>query len=125
MIRQPSTMRQLYAWHRAALAGQNPEVHDSLPQCGWYRARMVRGGPWVPVRIWCAQDICPESGELQAPERMLCEAAGERADPVRLWTYLIPISRADFDALVERRTATPAMLATHAKYDLTQTAMRP
>ncbi|WP_333826889.1 hypothetical protein [Pararhodobacter sp.] len=125
MIRRPSTKAQQYAWHRAALSGSNPPQHDGLPECGWFRTRFVTGGPWVPVRIWCEQEIDPETGELLTDERLCCEADGMRRDPAKIWTYLEPISRADFEQLSDRREAIPAMAATMARLDLTERAMRP
>lgn len=118
-------MASLYAWHRAAIAGDNPPRHEGLPECGWYRTRLVKGGPWVPVRIWCQQKVDQMTGELTAPEEFRCEADGMRRDPARMWTFLTPITRADFEALSARREAIPAMAATMARLDLTEKAIRP
>jgi len=125
MIRQPSTKARLYAWHRAAVAGENPPRHEGLPECGWYRTRLVKGGPWVPVRIWCEQEVDPQTGELTAPEVLRCEVDGMRRDPARAWTFLHPITRAEFEALSARREAIPAIAATMVRLDLTERAIRP
>jgi len=125
MIRQPSTKARLYAWHRAAVAGENPPRHEGLPECGWYRTRLVKGGPWVPVRIWCEQEVDPQTGELTAPEVLRCEVDGMLRDPARAWTFLRPITRAEFEALSARREAIPAMAATMVRLDLTERAIRP
>lgn len=126
MIRQPSTTSQLYGWHRAALAGENPPIHDGLPECGWYKRKMVKGGPWVPARIFITRDIDPETGELTDDERMLIEIDGETyRTPEKQWTYLIPISRADYEALKARKGTTPAMAATMVKINLSDKPMRP
>ena len=125
MIRQPSTMAQLYDWHKKAVNGDAPPVHDGIPECGWFKTKLVKGGPWVPVRIWCEREVCPLTGELLSPEILRCEADGQRRNPERLWTFLTPIPRAEYDALSHRREAIPAMQATLAKIDLTQEAMRP
>lgn len=125
MIRRPSTKARLYAWHRAAIAGDRPPTHDGLPECGWFRTRLITGGPWVPVHIWCEQEIDPETGDLLTDERLRCDVDGMRRDPAKIWTYLEPISRADFEALSDRREAIPAMAATMARLDLTEKAMRP
>lgn len=120
MIRQPSTAAQLYAWHREAL--RNPDIarYDGLPECGWFKRRMVRGGPWVAARIWCERDIDPETLELTAPEVLRCEVAGEYVDPALHWTHLTPISHDEFLRLEAARTYDMTMAATHASVDLTQ-----
>lgn len=125
MIRQPSSFSQLYAWHRAALAGESPLIHDGLPECGWYRTKLIKGGPWVAVEIKVEREICPDTGELLGPERLVATADGMRRDPARLWTFLEPITRAEYGALLTRREAIPAMAATMAKLDLTQEPIRP
>ena len=116
-IRRPTTAAAAYAWHRAMLAGDEPERHEGEPQCGWFRARLVKGGPWVAARIWIERDI-DENGELAGPEEYRCEVDGERRNPYGMWTYLTPISRAEYDALLHRRTMIPAMQASMAAVDL-------
>lgn len=125
MIRQPTPMAQLHAWHRAALADPSLPRHEGLAECGWYKTRLVKGGPWVAVRIWCEREIDAETGELTAPEILRCEVDGMRCDPARIWIFLTPITRAEFDALRQRQTDIPAMAATMARLDLSQGAMRP
>lgn len=125
MMRQPTPVSCLYAWHRAALDGRLPPVHDGLPECGWFKTRLVKGGPWVPVEIRIDREIDPLTGELTSPEEYRCEVDGMRRDPARIWTFLTPISRAEFKALAARREAIPEMAATMVRLDLTQGAMRP
>lgn len=94
-MRGPTPRRELYAWHGAALAGLRPQVtHD--PHCGWFKRRLVRGGPWIGARIWLEQRV--EDGELVADETMRCEVNGEERDPHAQWTYLAdhPISEKEF-----------------------------
>lgn len=124
MIRQPSSAAQIYAWHRAALNGEAPEVHDGIPEAGWYKTRLVKGGPFVPVKIWVEREIDWDTGELASPERLVCDCDGQRRDPARLWTYLTPISRDEYAALVARRENLPAMRATMVAMDLTETPVR-
>lgn len=125
MIRQPSTAAQLYSWWKAALSDPTLPRSDGLPECGWYRTRLVRGGPWVPVRIFIIRDIDPDSGELTGPERYGCECDGESRSAERLWTYLTPISKAEFDRLTQLRTSIPAMAATMTRIDLSLEPVRP
>lgn len=117
-------MMKLLAWHRAALRGENPPVHDGVPECGWYRTRLVKGGPWVAVEIRCEREI-DEAGELTGPEKLVAITEGRRADPGRMWTYLTPISREEHARLEAERLSGGRMAATMAKIDLTQEPIRP
>ena len=94
---------------------------------GWFKVRMVRGGPFVPARIWIEREICPLTGELACDERILCEINGARRDALREWVWLSknPISKAAFDELCALRQSIEAMAATHAPFDLKDTVMRP
>lgn len=125
MIRQPSTMSQLYRWHRQAVAGEAPPIHEGHPECGWYRTRLVRGGPFVPVEIKVEREIDPETGELAGPERLIAIVDGMRRNPESIWTFLTPITRDEHAALIERRHSIPAMAATMAKIDLTKEPVLP
>ena len=60
-------------------------VSDPLP--GFYRRRLVKGGPWVPARIFYSGDGL-----------LLCEVNGISADPLDAWTWLAghPISEDEF-----------------------------
>ena len=79
----------------------NPEI-TTEPKCGWYRRRLVRGGAWVPCRIWLDQPTDPETGELMGDERLRCEVAGKERDPEEEWLRLAdhPIPKAEFDYMV-------------------------
>lgn len=84
-MRQPTDNEAALQWWRDALAGRRPPIHDGEPQCGWYRARLVRGGPWVPVRIWMESPTDPETGELIADEFVRAEIDGREVDPAEVW----------------------------------------
>lgn len=100
-MRKPTPEADAYAWHRAALAGQAPPIHGH-PEAGWYKRRLVKGGPIVAARIWIHSPIDPETGELIGPEIFLCEVAGQARDAQEEWTWLAydPISKAQYDYLV-------------------------
>lgn len=117
-MRMPTPPSKALAWHRAALAGENPPTHDGLPQCGWFKVRLIKGGPWVAAKIWIEREIDPLTGELAEPERYACEVDGERRSPASIWTHLRPISKAEYEALLHRRLMIPAMQASMAKVDL-------
>lgn len=96
-MRRPTPIAQLYDWHTRALRGLEP-VNDGTPHCGWWKRRLVKGGVFVPAKIWMYQDICPETGELLSDELMQCEVNGSRADPEEAWSWLCanPITEQEF-----------------------------
>jgi hypothetical protein len=86
-------------WWRDALNGLKPVVTDE-PHPGFYKRRLVKGGPFVPVQIWIEGDR-DDAGELVDDERILCSVNGREADAVDNWMYCCvhPISEAEFDYL--------------------------
>ena len=112
-IRWPTSNEELYAWHKTAL--EDVALHfvpepTQEPQCGWFKLRLVKGGPFVPARIWMFQPI--EDGELVGDETFQCEVNGKFADAEDQWHWLCqnPITKAEFDYL----TASLAWAADHA-----------
>lgn len=126
MIRRPTSRADQYSWWERTVAGERaPRIEDE-PQPGFYKRRMVRGGPFVPVEIWLEQEIDPETGELVADERLRAICNGELRDPVSLWTFCRAISLAEYDALTGAHATLPDMAATHVAVDLGQmAAIRP
>lgn len=96
-MRKPTPHSTLYAWHRAAMAGKQPAINQE-PHCGWYKRKLVRGGVFVPARIWMYQPICADTGELLADETMQAELNGAHADPHDLWSWVAgnPICEQEF-----------------------------
>ena len=86
-MRTPTVLRDLYSWHRQALAGLKPQITHE-PQCGWFKRRLVKGGPMVPARIWLHQEIDEATGELVGDEELRCDVAGKSVDPVDAWTWI-------------------------------------
>ena len=125
MMRQPTPASVLYAWHTAALRDPSIARHEGDPQCGWYRTRLVKGGPFVPVQIRVEREIDDDTGELLGPETLVALVDGQPRAPGPIWTHLTPISRAEFQSLQDRKASIPAMAATHAKLDLTEGPMMP
>ena len=72
-------------------------MNDEI-RCGFFKRRLVKGGPWVPARIWLDQVVDSETGELCDDERFQCEINGEYADPEDAWGWLCanPISEEEF-----------------------------
>jgi hypothetical protein len=98
-MREPTPISEQYAWHLAALAGVGPEI-TATPQAGWFKRRLVRGGPWVPCRLWWFQEI-DDAGDLLDDERLQAECNGEYADPDDIWSFVAsnPITEAEFKFL--------------------------
>jgi hypothetical protein len=76
-----------FEWHRRALAGEKPPLHDS-PQAGWYRTR-----DRLPASIFYTPD-----GKLNA------EIDGNEVDPADAWLRLCksPVSEDDYLSRCER-----------------------
>lgn len=130
-MRTPSTMAQLYGPWRAMLSvagqprgGQSP-LFDWEPTPGWYRTRFVKGGPAVPVRVWCERDIDPETGELTDDERTLFEIDGERRRRLPAGLVYHAITREAFDRIMSDRARDIRYRATLARFDITAVAPRP
>lgn len=101
-MRQIYSDQDLLAWHRNAMRGLLAEdlpIDGNEPQVGWYKRRLVKGGPWVPARIWLVQHI--EDGCLVGDSSIQCEVNGKYADAEQEWTWLCrnPISEAEFNYL--------------------------
>lgn len=124
-MRKPTPLDDLYAWWRAALVDPRHPRHEGDPQCGWYRTRLTKGGPWVPVEIKVKREINIATGELEDDEQIIAiiDNLERPADP--LWTYVQPISREAYQQLCWTTTTIPEMAATHVPVDLTERAMRP
>lgn len=76
------------------------------PRPGFYRRRLVKGGPFVAVRIFVPCPLDPWTGEpLDRPRVLSATVAGEPADPWRTWTYCAaePISAQEFRYLERLR----------------------
>ena len=66
MMRRPTPHDVAYAWHRDAILGVYGDglpTHDT-PQCGYFKRKLVKGGPYVPARIWLDAEIDDVTGEL-------------------------------------------------------------
>lgn len=66
---------------------------------GFYEMRLVRGGPWCPVRIWHGMPFDPATGEwCERQEKWRACLNGEQVDVWRCWPGCSghPISEADY-----------------------------
>jgi 5'-3' exonuclease len=69
------------------------------PQDGYFKTRLIRGGPWVPARIWRDQEKDFISGIPTGFDVVKCEIDGKPRNPLREWMSIarMPISKEDFD----------------------------
>lgn len=65
-------------------------IHDDEPQEGCFKRRMVKGGPWVPVRIWWHEGERDEAGDLLEDEGFRCLVKGRPESPYDAWVRLLP-----------------------------------
>lgn len=87
-MRRPTPQKELYRYYWDALDDiESVSPHPNDPQAGFYRARLVKDGPWVPVAIWVTQTIDKETGELLEPEALVCVVNGKHADPDEAWNW--------------------------------------
>ena len=74
------------------------------PQEGFYRRRLVRGGPWVPACIWWERgDIDSESGHQMSDDVFRCVVNGRDCDPDEQWNWIggNPITEAEYHFMVD------------------------
>ena len=107
-MRTPTPREVAFAWYSNALKGvYGDEIHinPDEPQCGWFKRRMLRGGVYVPARVWLFSPTDPDTGELVGDEVLQCEVDGQIADPYDQWSYLAgsPITEAEFRYLTALR----------------------
>ena len=83
--------------------GSMTQIVDQ-PRPGYFRAKLVKGGVWVGVRIWWEEAIDPLTGEvLDRPARLVALMDDEPIDPAIVWNRCCdqPISVADYEYLIE------------------------
>ncbi|AVX04292.1 hypothetical protein MXMO3_01767 [Maritalea myrionectae] len=87
MAHQENTDQQDWTYWQKALAGDKPPVHEGDPQSGFYRRRLKKNGPFVPVAIWRDGDD------------WVALVDGKPADAMYLWTWVCdkPITKAEYD----------------------------
>lgn len=119
-MRQPLDEDEVFGWWRAALNGQAPKIHINEPEPGFYKTRLIKGGPFVPCRIWLEQPV-DDAGELCSEPKLRCEIDGREANPFDRWSWLAgrPISEEEYAALlvgrfVPQETQTVVAVATVA-----------
>lgn len=85
-------------------AGEAPRPVDR-PRPGFFRLRLVKGGPYVPARLWIGPPLDPETREpLDRSHRPMVQIADfpatDHPDRVeRVWLYGETISAERFQAM--------------------------
>ncbi|MEM7045959.1 MAG: hypothetical protein AAF543_24365 [Pseudomonadota bacterium] len=99
-MREPTPASEIYRWHAGALGCERAPKFEGHVEAGWFKLRLVKGGPWIPVHIWLEQ-ITDGEGRLAAPEEYRCTVNGKTRNPHRVFfdKNLIPIAVAEFDRM--------------------------
>ena len=86
-------MSDSYSWWQQALLGYFGPIHENYPKPGYYRMKRGRGGPWVPVAIWVAEDV----------SSVLCLVDGVERNAYDIWTWVcrFPIAYETYVAVAE------------------------
>ena len=69
-------MHDHFTWWRTAIAGKPGPIHADHPECGYFKLRDGKDGPWKPVAIWRN-----DKGEL------ICRVGNQVRDALQVWTY--------------------------------------
>jgi hypothetical protein len=72
------------------------------PEEGYYRTKLARGAPWVPVRIWREQPRDPVTGEEMDRSPILkAEKNGQPCDPHEVWAWCCdkPITKDEYEVM--------------------------
>ena len=85
------------------------------PQAGYYKCRLVRGGPWLPAVIWWHTAERGAAGELLGDEGWRCEIDGDARDPYKAWMSVAGRNIAKVEFL--RLTKLRAWADKHARND--------
>lgn len=89
-----------YTWWHDELKTPGQDIPD-VPQCGYYRRRLVKGAAPVPACVWREAEI-DINGEPTGRDVLFCTVNGERKDPTSEWARLAmdAISEAEFRFMV-------------------------
>lgn len=102
------------AWWRRELEKPGQQPPDE-PQAGFYKRRLVRGGPWVGARIWREPEIDFVTEKPGGRDILQCEVGDRRSDPLAEWPRLCshPIPEAEY----RHRTATAKWTKDYAPHE--------
>jgi hypothetical protein len=68
---------------------------------GFFKRKLVRGGPWVPAAIWWSGER-NEDGELEGDENLYCTVGVTPKDPIEEWSRVAsnPITQEEYHRLM-------------------------
>jgi len=90
-----------WAWWEDELISPGQRIPED-PQSGFYRTKLVKGGPYVTARIWRTKWNATQ-------DQVKCEIAGKPRDPHQHWPGLSlkPIPRENFNVMTKRSDNAP------------------
>ena len=99
-------MSTTHTYWQNALSGNFGAVHENDPQCGYYRMRKGRGGPWVPVAIWLEDHGSVRQGQNSINSdsgKLVCLVDGVERNAYDIWTWVCryPIAYETYVAVAE------------------------
>jgi hypothetical protein len=81
-----------WTYYQSALAGDKPEIHADFPQPGYYRAKLKKDGPMVPIAIYATG--MDDQGKITMScvvgyydEKDKENVFWCQRDPCRIWTW--------------------------------------
>lgn len=76
-----------YEFWRRALAGERQNVQENAPQCGFYKRRTVKNGPWLPAAICRATEAMARAGGVPVGT-IIALFKGAIHDATEQWTWI-------------------------------------
>ena len=80
-------------------------MSGDAPQPGHYKTRLVKGGPFVPARVWLNETDKDEAGDYLEDQGLMMEIDGEFINPQYIdqkWVWMMgnPITKQEYDFLL-------------------------
>lgn len=84
-----------HGWRDDSVPEPDSYGYGDEPRTGWYKAKMVKGGPFVAVWIWYEGEDEPT---------LECLVDGEWADAYKVWPLWggVRINKAEYDRLLAK-----------------------
>ena len=104
-MRLPHVPAPLQWWHGAVkIAASNIAIRElpNDPQDGFFQRKLVKGGPWIPARIWRDAEKDFVTDQETGFDVVKCEVAGKPRHPLKEFDALgrYPITKEKFDHLM-------------------------
>lgn len=74
-------------------------MSGDTPQPGYYKRKLVKGGPFVAVKVWMNEPDVDAAGDLMDDEGLMMLIEGERVNPDDNWSWCMgnAIDKAEYD----------------------------